>query len=107
MKKGDICVVDLKNTGREQSGMRPAMILSDTKANIVVIIPLTSNLEALRFPFTSIISPDSHNNLKQESVALVFHIQSIDKTRILKVIGKIKKKQRDEIDIALSKMLNL
>lgn len=40
MRKGDICVVDLSlGTGHEQRGERPAILISDTKTNIVVIIP--------------------------------------------------------------------
>jgi mRNA-degrading endonuclease toxin of MazEF toxin-antitoxin module len=108
MKKGDICIVGLlQNTGREQSGMRPAIILSDTKTNIAIVVPLTSNQDALRFPFTFAISSDSQNNLNHESTALIFHIQSIDKSKILKTIGKVSKNHRDKIDTILSKMLGL
>jgi mRNA-degrading endonuclease toxin of MazEF toxin-antitoxin module len=65
MKKGDVCIVNLAvGVGHDQYGQRPAILISDTKIGIVIVIPLTSNLEALRFPFTLAILPDKQNNLK-------------------------------------------
>ena len=53
MKKGEIWLVELPSTnGREQKGKRPVIILSETEADIAIIIPFTSNLQALRFPNT-------------------------------------------------------
>ena len=39
MKKGDICVIELTiGAGHEQYGERPAVLISDTKTNMVVVI---------------------------------------------------------------------
>jgi mRNA interferase MazF len=108
MKKGDVCIINLAvGVGHEQYGQRPAILISDTKIGIVIVIPLTSNLEALRFPFTLAILPDKQNNLKQKSVALIFHIRAIDKTRVSKVIGKINAQTQKKIDSILKEMLEL
>jgi mRNA interferase MazF len=108
MKKGDVCIINLAvGIGHEQYGQRPAILISDTKTGIVIVIPLTSNLEALRFPFTLAILPDKQNNLKQKSVALIFHIRAIDKTRVSKVIGKINAQTQKKIDSILKEMLGL
>lgn len=108
MKKGDVCLINLNiGVGNEQYGERPAILISDTKTKIVIVIPLTANLEALRFPYTLVISPSVKNNLKQKSAALIFHIRAIDKTRILKTIGKIDLKLQKEIDEILKRMLGL
>ncbi|MBI2581466.1 type II toxin-antitoxin system PemK/MazF family toxin [Candidatus Woesearchaeota archaeon] len=51
MKKGEIWLVELPTTnGHEQEGYRPAMVLAEAEANIAIIVPFTSNLQALRFP---------------------------------------------------------
>ncbi len=64
MNKGDICIVNLViGVGYEQYGQRPAILISNTKTNIAVVIPLTTNLEALRFPYALTIFPDKQNNL--------------------------------------------
>ncbi len=108
MKRGDICVVKLtNNVSHEQQGERPAVLISDTKTGIIIVIPLTTNLEALRFPFVLTILPDKKNNLKQESIALIFHIRSIDKTRVKKIIGKIDIKTQRKINRIIKEMLKL
>jgi len=108
MKKGDILIVDLiSGLGREQYGQRPAILICDTKTDIIVIIPLTSNLGALRFPYTLTIFPDKENNLKETSVALIFQIRAIDKSRVVKVIGRINKNMEKKINSILREMLNI
>ncbi|MBI3459270.1 type II toxin-antitoxin system PemK/MazF family toxin [Candidatus Azambacteria bacterium] len=108
MKKGDICVVDLfLGIGHEQNGKRPAIFFADTKTNIAIIIPLTSNIEALRFPYTLTIRPDKDNNLDEESVALIFHLRAVDNKRLSSPLGKINKQLIGKIDSILKKLLNL
>ncbi len=108
MKKGDICLINLNfGIGHEQYGERPAIVISDTKIKIAIVIPLTANLEALRFPYTLTILPDFKNNLNQKSVALIFHLRAIDKSRILKIIGKIDSKFQKKLDEILKLMLGL
>ncbi|MBU2579306.1 type II toxin-antitoxin system PemK/MazF family toxin [Patescibacteria group bacterium] len=108
MKKGDICLINLNiGEGHEQFGERPAIVISETETDIVIVIPITSNLNALRFPYTIAIIPDKENNLYQESAALIFHIRAIDKSRVLKKIGEINKEFQKKIDKILREMLKL
>ena len=93
MKKGDICLINLEaGLGHEQYGQRPAILVSNINSGIVSVIPLTSNMEALRFPFALAILPSQQNKLQTESVALVFHFKSIDQSRIIKVVGQTDRK---------------
>ena len=108
MKKGDICLVDLSMAiSHEQFGKRPAIVISDTKTGIVLVVPLTSNLEALRYPYTFAILPDIHNRLDKESVALGFHLRAIDQSRIVKIVGRLDKKDLQKINRILKEMLQL
>ena len=108
MKKGDICIINLAvEVGHEQYGQRPAIVISDTGIGILIVVPLTSNLEALRFPYTLAILPNKQNNLKQKSVALIFHIRAIDKSRVAKIIGKVNKQIEEKINFILKEMLRL
>jgi mRNA-degrading endonuclease toxin of MazEF toxin-antitoxin module len=69
MKKGDICIINLAvEVDHEQYGQRPAIVISDTGIGILIVVPLTSNLEALRFPYTLAILPDKQNNLKKNQL---------------------------------------
>jgi mRNA-degrading endonuclease toxin of MazEF toxin-antitoxin module len=65
MNRGDIILVDLPispgGTGREQMGLRPALIVHDNATNdilpVVMIIPFTTQLNALRYPHTIRVEP--------------------------------------------------
>ena len=73
----------------EQSGERPAIIIARVAKTIATIIPCTSNLEALRFPFTHRLEPTKHNGLTQSTIALVFHMRALDVSFIDRKIGKL------------------
>ena len=112
MKKADEerrCLhIDLSHgTGHEQYGKRPAVLISDTKTNIAIVVPITSNMEALKFPHTLIITPDKQNKLDQKSIAMIFQLRAVDKTRITKIIGRLNKNIVDTLDKMIRKMLDL
>ena len=109
IRKGDVLIVDLTvSAGHEQSGVRPAIAISGKELpGVVVVVPLTSAMEALRFPNTIAILPAKDIGLEKESVALVFHIRSVDKRRVMHVIGKIDSATRRKFDATLKKMLRL
>jgi len=80
---GDIVLVDFGAFpfGHEQAGVRPAIFVSVMKV-IAIVIPLTSKTDAARYDGTYAINPDKINNLSKKSIALVFHLRSIDIRRI-------------------------
>ena len=108
MNKGEIWLVEFpKMNGHEQTGTRPVLILADTEANISIVVPFTTNVQALRFPHTITIKPSTHNGLKSESVALVFHVRAIDKKRLKNKIGMIEDSIMKSIDMSLKDMLKI
>lgn len=108
MKKGEIWQVELPSTnGHEQSGTRPVIVMAETEANIAVIIPFTSNIQALRFPHTIEVKPENKNGLNAISVALIFQIRAIDKKRLKKKIGELDVLVLNEIDLILKKIFGL
>ena len=108
MKKSENWLVELPSTnGHEQVGNRPVIIIADTESNISIIIPFTSNLNALRFPHTLQIKPTKENGLVNTSAALVFHVRAIDKKRLKKKLGDIDSLNLKEIDNMLKNLLNI
>lgn len=93
--------------GKEQRGLRPAIFIADTRTSIAVVIPCTSNLQALRFPFTMRLEPSRGNGLDVLSVALVFQIRAIDKKRLVKKIGKLEISFVRELDSMMKKLFGL
>jgi len=108
MKSGEIWLVELIDIkGNEQNGLRPALVLADTITNMVVILPLTSNLKALKFPYTLAINSSKKNGLSVNSVILVFQIRAIDKSRLIRKLGFLDKSVLGEIkDIIVALLIN-
>ncbi len=81
------------STGHEQAGERPAIVVQDETFSIalptVLVIPLTSALNATRFPATLTIQPTPRNGLTRPSVALIFQLRALDKRRFLRRIGEL------------------
>ena len=93
MKPGDVWVVDIPELStHEQSGIRPAVVIARVTKTIVTIIPCTSNMLALRFPYTHLLEQSEENGLTAPSVALVFHMRALDVSYLKKKIGRVDKK---------------
>jgi len=88
---GDVWIVSLKDTiGHEMLGERPAIVVAiHVETELVTVIPLTSNLEASRFPYTLKIKKTYSNGLRTDSIALIFQIRSLSYKRFIKRIGYI------------------
>ena len=108
MHKGEIWLVEFPSSdGHEQAGTRPVIVLADTESNIAIVVPLTSNVQALRFPHVIEVKPSQKNGLSASSIALVFQVRALDKRRLKKQIGTLEESVLKELDIFLRKMLRL
>lgn len=108
MKKGDIYLLDLtSNFGHEQSGFRPAIVMSQANTGMIIVVPLTTNLEALRFSYTLSILPNAVNNLTQNSIALVFQLKSLDQKRFKKKIGHLGNQDLAKLEKTIKELLGL
>lgn len=80
--------------GHVQSGRRIGVILQNPATfaalPVVLVVPGTSRLDALRFPHTVQIDPDSTNGLRTATVLLGFQVQVVDKAIIeLPALGNL------------------
>ncbi|PKP57566.1 MAG: type II toxin-antitoxin system PemK/MazF family toxin [Candidatus Altiarchaeales archaeon HGW-Altiarchaeales-1] len=108
MKKGAIVLVEIPASGgHEQVGMRPAIVLSEVDAEIVIIIPFTSNVQALRFLHTIDVKPSIKNGLNSRSIALVFQMRAIDKKKIKNIVGVLEDETMEKINEMIKEMLHL
>ncbi|MFN8496724.1 MAG: type II toxin-antitoxin system PemK/MazF family toxin [Anaerolineae bacterium] len=94
MNAGDIFWIEFPaGAGRAQAGRRPGIIAQDTVASehlpTVLVIPLTSQQEALRFPGTVLIEPDRQNGLRRPSVALAFQLTAVDRRFLDAYLGQV------------------
>jgi len=113
IRRNDVLFVELPpplgGAGHEQRGRRPAIALQEELSTLptILVLPLTSRLEALRFPFTLRLEPSATNGLRLPSVVLLFQMQVIDKRRIVRVIGRLEPEQIGQIDEIMRRMLKL
>jgi|LGOV01.1.fsa_nt_gb mRNA interferase MazF len=108
MKKGEIWNVVIPATnGHEQSGLRPVVVLSEVEVNVVLVVPFTCNVQALRFPHTINVYPTEKNALRQISVALVFQLRAIDQKRLRKKIGELEPEFLNKIEVMIRDILKL
>jgi mRNA interferase MazF len=91
--------------GRAQAGRRPAIIAQKDKTlPTVLLVPLTTQQDALRFAGTILIEPDARNHLRQPSVALVFQLTAIDKNFIKAKLGTVSDEKMNEIWTAFDEL---
>lgn len=106
MTVGEVRWVELPaRGGHAQAGRRPAIIVqSTTNLPTTLVVPLTSKLDALRFPGTVLVEADSQNGLRRASVALVFQLTAVDRRYITDRLGEISKEVLEEIRLAFDKL---
>lgn len=109
MEKGEIWITDFPSRrGREQAGTRPSAIMGDTGTNLAIVVPLTSNLQALsKLPYTLKIDKSKENKLDKDSVALVLQLQALDKKRFISRIGNLEEFNLKKIDEMTRKLLQI
>ncbi|MFH1247032.1 MAG: type II toxin-antitoxin system PemK/MazF family toxin [Candidatus Micrarchaeota archaeon] len=92
--------------GHEQKEERPAIIWKDLDhTKLAIAIPITTTLEREKFPYTHRLSPSVKNGLDKESVALIFQIRSVDKSRFVKKIGSLEETDANSISAILKDLL--
>jgi mRNA interferase MazF len=108
MARGDVLLVGLPETDRrEEKGNRPAIAIQTDVANspMLMIVPITSSLGALRFSFTVKIDPSNLNGLTLPSVAMIFQMRAIDRKRIIRKIGDLESEYLAKVDAEIWRIL--
>jgi len=102
-KRGDIVWVNFQpQSGKEQSGRRPAIVLSNSEYNrivgLAIFCPITSKVKGFPFevalpknlPISGVVLDDQIRNLDWKS-RNVEYISTIDTETIEKILGLIKR----------------
>jgi len=111
IKRGEIYLAALGPVvGKEISKTRPVVVISNDKNNefsaTVTILPLTSrNLEKI-YPF-EVFLPKGAGNLPKDSKVKADQIRTLDKSRLLTLLGKLKREAIVQIEKAMKIHLEL
>lgn len=107
MQSGETWWIDLSDSvGHEQAGTRPGIILRVVNG-MCITIPLTSNIRSARFSHTYLISPSPENGLTGDSIALVFQIVTLDRSRFIEKLGIIPGDQMEVIQMLLKDLFHI
>lgn len=115
MRRGEIWQVDLDPARRrEASRRRPAVIVSNDRANatamrlrrgVVSVVPVTSNIAKV-YPF-HVLLPAATTGLAVDSKAQVEQIRSVAMERLLGRLGRVAVADMKQLDAALRLHLEL
>lgn len=115
MLRGEIRLVDLDPVrGSEASKRRPAVIVSNDRANaiaarlgrgVVTVVPITSNTDRV-FPFQTLL-PAAETGLREDSKAQAEQVRSIAVERLGAVLGRAPADVMAQLDDALRLHLQL
>ena len=110
IERGEIWLIDFNPTKRrEQSGIRPALIISidrfnKSMANKVVAIPLTSKNKGI--PLDVQINPPE-GGVDKESFIKCENLRSLSKDRLIEKWGNISKDKLNEVEYKIKLLLGL
>ena len=115
MLRGEIRLVDLVPVrGNEASKRRPAVIVSNDRANsvatrlgrgMVTVVPITSNTDRV-YPFQALM-PTAETGLRRDSKAQAEQVRSVAVERLGAVLGRASANAMAQLDDALRLHLQL
>src|SRR5438270_236145 len=85
-QRGEVYFVDLGPTiGREQSGRRPVVIVSNDNLNrqplVVTVVPGTKSAKAPAAYLANVLAPAGMGGLTTDTVFLCFQVRALDHSR--------------------------
>lgn len=112
IKRGDVYVARLNPTeGSEQAGERPVIVVSRDAINqfspVVIVVPLTSRKKEARVYPSQIVLEAGEGGLKVESIALGEQVRAINKTRLVRQVGRLAPSRLAAVAAALRTALDL
>src|SRR3989338_6102802 len=110
VRRGDIVLINLDPVvGSEQGKTRPALVIQSDIGNeyspTTIVAPATTKIFSKKFPTNVEIDPCIP--LKEKSTILLNQIRTVDKSRIIKNMGKVSPRKMKEINEAIKDSLGL
>lgn len=111
IKRGYIILVNLDPViGSEQGKTRPSLVVQNDVGNeyspTTIIAPITTKIFSKQYP-TNVEIDATNSPLKEKSTILLNQIRTVDKLRIIKILGSISGRKMKEVDGAIRDSLGL
>lgn len=110
-RRGEVWLVALDPTvGSEIQQTRPAVVVqndhSNRTAQTTIVAPLTSRVGPKLYP-TEVLIPEGEGGCRVDSLVLLRQVRCVDRTRLLKRLGRVRSQTVASIDQALLITLGL
>ncbi len=101
-RRGDVYLANLNPVvGAELGGIRPVLVLQNDVGNhfapTLIVAPMTSNIEKKPDQPTHYLLKNMRG-LSRTSMVILEQLKTLDKSRIIKYMGKVKRYQMKSID---------
>jgi mRNA interferase MazF len=111
IRRGDIYFANLDPViGSEQGGIRPVLIIQNNTGNqfspTVIITTITASKTKHRIP-THIDIPRYTVGLPEDSMILTEQIKTLDKSRLIRFVGRLDMDKMEQVNRALSISIGL
>jgi mRNA interferase MazF len=116
MTRGDVVLAELGPViGSESNKQRPVIVVGNQASlnavsrhgrGVVTVVPLTSN-DRVRGPMHLLIEPSRLNGLIHTSKVQAEQVRSIDQSRIVRTVGRLRAEDLSALDRALRYHLDL
>tara|TARA_Y100000034_G_C6744869_1_gene330729 strand:- start:72 stop:416 length:345 start_codon:yes stop_codon:yes gene_type:complete len=111
IKRNELVLVNLDPVvGSEQGRMRPALVIQNDIGNdyspTTIVAAITTKIFSKEFP-TNVTIPSKNTKLDKDSTILLNQIRTIDKSRIVKKLGKLDISIMRKVEMAIKVSLDL
>ena len=105
----EIWVINVRDaTGTEQRGTHPGLVLAvHNETRLAMVVPMTSNADASRFPYSYTIPRSLQNRLRTDSVAMIFQTRALSFDRFGRRIGRLESVHFQTVKTIVKQYLNL
>lgn len=97
--------------GHEIQKTRPALVIQNDIGNkfspVTMVAAITSKLSPIPYPVEVPLSPTKQNGLPVPSAIHLDQIRSVDRKRLVKLLGKVDKQTLNKVDSAIKISLGL
>ncbi len=107
--KGEVWSVNFNpGRGSEQKGVRPALVIQNNIGNQYAATTIVAAITTTLKKYPVMVALDGNEaGLKEPSMVNLTQILTVDKNRLMKKIGALKKEKLDEVNEALRVSLDL
>jgi mRNA interferase MazF len=111
-RRGEIYLVAFDPTvGREIKKTRPALVIQNDVGNrygdLTIVAAIASKISPVLYPVEVIVQPSRSNGLQVLSAILLDQVRTVDKQRLIKLLGAIDPPTMLKVDEAIQVSLGL